>query len=40
MSEYFDIKVAIRDELKKDLIFGIEARPPIGLILGFTGFRY
>ena len=44
MSEHFDInwkiKVSIKDELKKDLIFGIGARPPIGLILGFCGFHH
>ena len=27
------------DEFKKNLIFGIEARPPNGLILGFCGFH-
>ena len=40
MSEAHDILVPIRDELKKDLIFGIKARPPTGLILGFAGFRH
>ena len=40
MSENFDIKVPIKDELKKDLIFGIEARLPIGVILGFNGFHH
>ena len=40
MSEYYDTKVPIRDELKKELIFGIKARPPIGIVLGFYGFRY
>ena len=39
MSEPFDIKVSIRDELKKNLIFGLEARPPIGIILGLAGYR-
>ena len=38
MSEPFDIKVTIRDELKKNLIFGLEARPPIGIILGLAGY--
>ena len=40
MSEQFDIKVPIKDELKKNLILGIQARPPIGIILGFTGYRH
>ena len=40
MSELLQILVPIREELKKNLIFGIEARPPIGIILGFYGFRY
>ena len=40
MVEDFDIKVQIREELKKGLIFGLQARLPIGIILGFTGFRY
>ena len=30
----------IKDELRKSLIFGIGARPPIGIILGFYGFRH
>ena len=30
----------IRDELKRNLIFGIGARLPIGIILGFYGFLY
>ena len=39
MSKQFDIKVPIKDELKKNLILGLQARPPIGIILGFTGYR-
>ena len=39
MSEKFDIKVTIKKKLKKSLIFGIRARPPIGILLGFLGFR-
>ena len=40
MSKPLAISVPIKQELKKNLIFGIEARPPIGLILGFYGFRH
>ena len=40
MDEPVDIKVSIKDELKKNLIFGLQARLPIGLILGFYGFRH
>ena len=40
MSEPLQILVPIREELKKNLIFGIEARLPIGIILGFYGFRH
>ena len=32
--------MSIKEELKKGLIFGLEARLPIGLILGFYGFRH
>ena len=39
MSEAFDIKEPIKDELRKNLIFGLQARPPIGIILGFVGYR-
>ena len=30
----------IKEELKKGLIFGLEARPPIGIILGFFGYQH
>ena len=40
MNEPPGIQVSIKDELKKNLIFGIEARLPIGIILGFYGFRH
>ena len=35
----FDIKVQIKDELKKGLIFGLKARPTIGITLSFVGYR-
>ena len=31
-----DIKIQIREELKKGLIFGLRARLAIGLVLGFV----
>ena len=40
MSQPFEIRVTIKDELKKALIFGLEARLPIGIILGFIGYRH
>ena len=40
MSEIFDIKVPIKDELKKNLILGLGARPPIGIVLGFAGYYH
>ena len=40
MSEPFNIKVPIRDDLKSNLIFGLEARPPISIILGFVDYRH
>ena len=30
----------IKEELKKGLIFGLEARLPIGIILGFFGYQH
>ena len=35
-----DIKVLIREDLKKGLIFGLEARLPIGIILGYFAYRH
>ena len=40
MCEKFDIKVDIGEDLMKTLVFGINARPPIGLILGFSGYSH
>ena len=40
MVESFNIKVEIKDDLKKGLIMGIGARPPIGLIFAMLGFRH
>ena len=39
MSEPFNTEVPIKDELRKNLIFGLEARPPIGIILGLANDR-
>ena len=40
MSESFDIREPIKDALKKDLILGLQARPTIGIVLGFAGYRH
>ena len=33
------IRVKIREELKRELVFGLKSRLPIAIILGFVGFR-
>jgi len=38
MIENFDVKVQIRDDLKKGLMFGLGARLPIAKVLGFAGY--
>ena len=35
-----DVIVPIKEELKRNLIFGIQARPAIGMILSFFGYSY
>ena len=40
MSENFDTTLPIRDELRKELIFGLKARLPIAIVLGFTDYRH
>ena len=40
MVENFEIKVEIKEDLKKVLIFGLHSRLPIGTILGFVGYRH
>ena len=32
--------VSIKEELRRALIFGLKARPPIGIILGFMAYRH
>ena len=39
MSDNFATKVPVKEELKKDLILGLEARPLIHIILGFVSYR-
>ena len=39
MRDKFDIKIEIREDLKKGFIFGLRARPPIGHVLSYIGFR-
>ena len=39
-NDYIDVKVPIKEELKKNLIFGIQSRPAIGMILSFFGYSY
>ena len=33
-------KISIKDELRKELIFGFEARLPIAIVIGFSGHRH
>ena len=40
MQEYYTIIVPIKEDLKKKLIFGFRARPPIGLTLSYFGFQH
>ena len=40
MAHNFDINVPIKEELKKGLIFGIHARPPLGVINGYVGYHH
>jgi hypothetical protein len=35
-----DVKVQIKQELKRNLIFGIQSRPAIGMIFSFFGFSH
>ena len=36
----FDIKVTIKKEMLKSLVFGLNSRLPIGIMLSFYGYRY
>ena len=40
MSIDFSVDVEIKQELKKKLIFGMNSRLPIALILGYLGYRH
>ena len=36
---YIDIIVPIKKNLKRSLVFGLEARPPIAIFLSYYGYR-
>ena len=40
MVKIFDIRVPLREDLKKALVFGIHARLPVALILSFYGYDH
>ena len=40
MSDNFDTTLPIRDDLRRDLIFGVEARLPIANILSYSGYQH
>ena len=40
MQENLDIKVEIKEELKKVLIFNFRARLPVGVVLSFYGYQH
>ena len=40
LQQDLDTKVSIKDELRKELILGLEARLPNALTLGFSGHRH
>ena len=39
-AQHFQVLVPIHEDKKKDLIFGLKARLPIGVILGFLGYQH
>ena len=39
MSEKFDVIVPVKQDLKKGLVFGLKARPAIGIVLSFVSQR-
>ena len=36
----FDIRIDIKDEMKKGLILGLKARLPIAMIFAYVGYRH
>ena len=40
MNGTFQVRVEIKGQLSKNLIFCMKARLPIGIILGFLGYRH
>ena len=39
MSQSFDIRVQIKESMKKELVFGLGARPAIGIMLSYFGYQ-
>ena len=40
LQDQWDIKVTIKSDLKKTLVFGFRSRLPIGVVLSFVGYRH
>ena len=40
LREKFDIKVQIKQDMLKGLVFGLNSRIAIGVVFGFVGNRY
>ena len=39
LRDEFDLNTKIKDEMKKGLILGLDSRLPIGVVLGYLGYR-
>ena len=39
MRDTFDVNIRIKEDMKKRLIFNLQARLPIAMMLGYFGYR-